>query len=101
MGRAPASSGRATPSIDRSHIEMPVFPASARRLSFEGNVLITAHVSASGCPERVQIARTNGVGSLDASALVWAEGLRFHPAESDGKPVAADYTFAVTFKLAD
>lgn len=100
-GPAPSISGRATPSIDQSHVELPVFPVSARRRSFEGSVIIMAHVSPSGCPEHVQIARTNGVESLDASALVWAEGQRFHPAERDGKPVAADYTFSVTFRLTE
>jgi hypothetical protein len=36
-----------------------------------------------------------------AAALAWAEGLRFHPAQVDGRPQAGSFTFAVTFKLSD
>jgi protein TonB len=82
-------------------MQMPEFPVDARRLGFEGTVQLRADVSATGCPERIEIYRSVGFESLDAEALRWAEGIRFHPALVHGKPHASSRVFAVTFKLTD
>lgn len=95
----PASAGG--PEIERASVTDPEYPPEARRLSFEGSVHVRAEISARGCAERMNIVRSSGVDSLDASALAWAEGLRFHPAQVDGKPLSANHTFAVTFRLDD
>jgi TonB family protein len=97
----PKSSGSDRPQIDQSRLTQPDYPAEASRYGFEGSVVLTAEVSATGCVERVEIKRTVGYEPLDAAALLWAEGVRFHPAENKGQPVAGVATFAATFRLAD
>lgn len=97
----PAPSTTDSPSMDKSTVTQPEYPVDARQLGFEGTIHILAEISETGCPQRVEIARSAGFQSLDAAALGWAEGLRFHPAHVDGKPKAASYTFAVTFRLSD
>ena len=87
--------------MEKSSVTQPDYPKDARRLGFAGTIQIRADVSETGCAKRVEIARSAGFQSLDAAALVWAEGLRFHPAQVDGRPKAGSYTFAVTFKLSD
>jgi len=100
-GSAPSPSSSGVPVIDKSTVSQPPFPPDARRHFVDGTVFIRADVSASGCPERVQIARTAGFESLDAAALDWALGVRFHPATKGGVPIAAPKVFAVTFRLTD
>lgn len=100
-GPTPSPSSSEAPAIDRSTLSQPPFPPDAQRHFVDGTVFIRAEVSASGCPERVEIARTAGFDSLDAAALDWALGLRFHPGSKGGAAVAAPVVFAVTFRLTD
>jgi TonB family protein len=100
-GPTPSPSGSETPVTDKSTISRPQFPPDAQRHFFDGTVFIRAEVSAAGCPERVEIARTAGFDALDAAALDWALGLRFHPASKGGAAVASPVVFAVTFRLTD
>jgi protein TonB len=87
--------------VDPAFASQPEYPPEARRVGFEGKVHVRAEISAKGCAERMEIARSSGVESLDAAALEWAEGLRFMPAQADGKPQATSYTFGVAFKLTE
>jgi TonB family protein len=95
----PSTTGSAT--LEKSSVTQPDYPTDARRLGFAGTIQIRAEISETGCAKRVEIARSAGFQSLDAAALAWAEGLRFHPAQVDGRANAGSYTFAVTFKLSD
>jgi TonB family protein len=95
----PSPSGR--PQVDPAVASQPEYPPEARRLGFEGKVHVRAEISAKGCAERMEIARSSGVESLDASALEWAEGLRFLPAQVNGMPQTTGYTFGVAFKLTE
>jgi TonB family protein len=95
----PSPTGK--PQVDPAFASQPEYPPEARRLGFEGKVHVRAEISAKGCAERMEIARSSGVESLDAAALEWAEGLRFMPAQADGKPQATSYTFGVAFKLTE
>lgn len=97
----PQPSPTAKPQVDPALASQPDYPPEARRIGFEGKVHIRADISAKGCAERMEIARSSGVESLDAAALEWAEGLRFLPAQVDGKPQAASYTFGVAFNLTE
>lgn len=97
----PPPSPTGKPQVDPAFASQPEYPPEARRDGFEGKVHVRAEISAKGCAERMEIALSAGVESLDAAALRWAEGLRFLPAQSDGEPQAASYTFGVTFKLDD
>jgi TonB family protein len=89
------------PTIDQSSLTLPDFPVDARRGAFEGSVQIRAEVSATGCPERVEIHRSVGYTPLDIAALTWAQGIRFRPGMVDGKPKASTVVFATTFRLHD
>lgn len=114
-GIAPMSRTRSTPCdpphpepsaaddsrLDQSTVTQPEYPLDARRLEFAGTIEIRAEISETGCAKRVEIARSAGFQSLDAAALAWAEGLRFHPLLVDGKPTTSWHTFAVTFKLSE
>ena len=100
-GPASPTSDSDVPVIDKTTIKAPPFPQDAEQYSIEGTVYVRAEVSASGCPERVQIERTGGFESLDAAALDWALGERFHPARKDGAAVAAPVVVIVTFRLTD
>jgi TonB family protein len=97
----PDPSTTGSPSLDKSTMTQPEYPVDARRLHFAGTIQIRAEISETGCAQRVEIARSAGFQSLDEAALAWAEGLRFHPAQADGRPKAGSYTFAVTFRLND
>jgi TonB family protein len=77
------------------------YPALQKRMEVEGTVLVRAQISASGCMEQAEVARSSGVDSLDESALLWAEFANFRPAEKDGKPAADAIRFAVKFDLQD
>jgi TonB family protein len=96
---SPSTSDKAA--IDQSSVTIPEYPTIARRMGFEGNVQIRAYVAATGCPERVEIARSVGYLPIDEVALRWAEGLRFHPATKNGKPTASWHLFSATFRLSD
>jgi TonB family protein len=97
----PSPSTSDKPAIDKSSVTIPEYPTIARRMGFEGNVEIRAHVAATGCPERVEIARSIGYLPIDEVALRWAEGLRFHPATKNGKPIASWHLFSATFRLTE
>jgi TonB family protein len=89
------------PQLDQSTLTDPDYPPAAQRMALEGVVHIRAEISAKGCAERMEIARSAGVEALDAAALAWAEDVRFHPAQVNGEPQPASYTFGVTFQLGD
>jgi TonB family protein len=95
------TSGRSEPAIDRASVFAPEYPVTSRRMSYSGTVVLTFHVSASGCMTRSEIYKTTGVDELDDAALAWGEAIRFMPAEKDGKPVDGAFEAAVTFKLTD
>jgi protein TonB len=98
---APAISDSDVPVMDRSAMPSLEYPLEARRFSLEGTVYVRVEVSATGCPERVQVERTTGVDSLDAAALAWVLDARFHPAGKGGEAVAAPVVVAVTFRFTD
>jgi TonB family protein len=77
--------------VDATAAALALRPASASTLA----------IAETGCAKRVEIARSVGYPPLDAAALAWAEGLRFHPLLVDGKPTTSWHTFAVTFKLSE
>lgn len=95
----PSTTGK--PQIEQSTLTEPDYPPQAHESELEGVVHIRADISAKGCADRMEIARSSGVEPLDSAALAWAEKLRFHPAAVNGEAQPASYTFAVTFKLGE
>lgn len=101
QGAVASRSGRAQPSLDKTSVVQPPYPDDARRAGFEASIVLAVDVSATGCLERVAIAKSSGTRLLDQTALEWARGLRYLPGERDGRAVAGSTRFAVTFRLYD
>ncbi len=77
------------------------YPASMRRLSIEGLVVVAVSVSASGCATRAEVYTSSGAAQLDESALRWVLGAQFLPAEKDHKPAESVARLGVRFRLSD
>lgn len=77
----------------------PVYPPSARRMGYQGSVLLTVTVLASGLVEQVEIRQGSGFDSLDRAAREAVARWRFVPAQRQGRPVAATVTVPIRFQL--
>jgi TonB family protein len=77
----------------------PVYSDEARRLRIEGEVQIEMVFEASGAVRIVRIVHGLGHG-LDESAVAAAHGIRFRPAQRDGRPVDSTATVHIAFELA-
>jgi TonB family protein len=76
------------------------YPSQTRKMSFEGDMLLEAEVSASGCIEKVTVYESSGVYDLDQAALDWALiAARMRPAQRDHQPVAGALRFRMRFRL--
>ncbi|MHC4973476.1 MAG: energy transducer TonB [Planctomycetota bacterium] len=74
------------------------YPSRARRLGWEGRVVLELRVSARGTVETVTIATSSGRAVLDRAAAEAAKRWSFRPATRDGKPIA--HTVRVPFEFA-
>ncbi len=74
------------------------FSDQARREGKSGNVLVSLIVSEEGMPTQVHVVRGAGMG-LDEKALAAVSQYRFKPAMKDEKPVAAQISVEVSFRL--
>jgi protein TonB len=77
----------------------PVYPKTALRRKQQGEVLVQALVSEEGNTEQVEVVRSSGVASLDASALKAVSGWVFEAAKMDGRPIRAWIEVPVAFEL--
>jgi len=77
------------------------YPATMRRLSIEGVVVVAVTVSPGGCATRAEVYTSSGARQLDESALHWILSAQFLPAEKDQKPVESVARLGVRFRLAD
>lgn len=75
------------------------YPPFAKQNELEGDVVIRARISATGCMERAEIGRTSGIEELDDSAMLWSEGASFTPGVKDGKAAGGVIQFRVKFEL--
>jgi len=77
----------------------PKYPEEARRQRQQGVVMIRVTVDSSGRPERVDLAKSSGIRSLDAAALEAVGGWRFAPARTGGIPMTSEVVIPVRFDL--
>jgi TonB family protein len=77
----------------------PAYTAEARDLQIEGEVVLETVFTAQGEVLVVRVLRGLGHG-LDENAVAAARGIRFIPAQRDGKPVDLRGTVRLTFQLA-
>ena len=76
------------------------YPAQARRLGQEGQVILGILVQADNSVGEVKIVQSSGFELLDNAAVEWYRKRgRFLAGVKDGKPIPAWKTLAVTFKL--
>jgi periplasmic protein TonB len=76
----------------------PEFSEEARRAKYQGMVLLSIEVDASGNVRKVRVLQPLGMG-LDEKAIEAVSRWRFRPGLFDGKPVATEATVQVTFQL--
>ncbi len=76
----------------------PEFSEEARKAKYQGVCVVWLVVGPDGRPRDIQVHRTLGLG-LDEKAVEAVKTWRFEPAMKDGKPVAAQISVEVTFRL--
>jgi protein TonB len=76
----------------------PEFSEEARKLKFQGDVILLGTIGADGLPRNLTVVRTLGMG-LDEKALETVRTWRFDPARKDGRPVAVQMNIIVNFRL--
>ena len=84
---------------DYLHNPKPAYPAMARRLNQEGEVLLRVRVSAEGNPLSVEIAKSSGFTLLDEAARNAVRQWRFVPARRGGEPIESWVGVPVVFRL--
>jgi TonB family protein len=77
---------------------LPSYTPEARELRVEGEVLLEVTFTATGQVHIVRLLRGLGHG-LDESAMRAAQGIRFVPAQRDGRPVDSTATLHIVFQL--
>jgi TonB family protein len=76
----------------------PEYSDEARRVKYQGVVVLWAVIGADGLPKDIRVARSLGMG-LDEKAMQAVHKWRFEPAMKDGRPVAVQLNIEVTFRL--
>lgn len=95
----PAKTGVSIPATYAASNRKPDYPAMSRRYEEQGTVVLRVLVQADGRAGAVEIKSSSGYARLDESARTTVQSWRFHPATSDGKPIAEWYQLSIPFKL--
>lgn len=77
----------------------PTYPALARRMGEEGEVVLRVELSEDGQIASVRIATSSGFRRLDEAALAAIKNWRCHAAQREGQPVRAVAIQPFTFSL--
>ncbi len=104
MRRTPGSGGSAPSVFQVSadavrilHQEVPVYPAVARAVKQQGDVVVRMVIDTHGVPTSVQVEQ--GPSLLRAAAEQSARQWRFSPALVNGQPVPASFLLTLKFRL--
>lgn len=76
----------------------PDFSEEARKAKYQGTVLVTVEVDASGKPRNARVVQSVGMG-LDERAVQAVLQWRFKPGRFNGRPVAVPARIEVNFRL--
>ena len=76
----------------------PEYSDEARRMKYQGNVVLSLIVDPTGNVRQIRIARSLGMG-LDEKAVEAVQRWRFAPGMKDGRPVAVQVNVEVNFRL--
>jgi TonB family protein len=104
IGKKPESSnayhvGNISPPQVVTKVE-PQYSEEARRVGYEGKVVVSVVVDPSGRARDLKVLRPLGLG-LDEAALAAVREWTFQPGMKDGQPVAVQATIEVNFRLLD
>jgi protein TonB len=77
----------------------PSYPPAAQKHGLQGKVVLKIHVSASGHPDNVSIAKSSGYDILDAAAVKAVTTWVFEPAKRGQKPIDGWVNVPIDFKL--
>lgn len=77
----------------------PEYPTVARRNQWEGTVLVSIRVTASGSVAEASVAKSSGYDALDAAAVAAVYRWQFNPASRDGQPVSGRVKVPINFDL--
>lgn len=75
-----------------------VYPPMALRAGLESDVTLKIEVDAEGKVTKAEITKSGG-GGFDEEALKAVKQSRFEPAQRDGQPVTAEFTYIYRFRL--
>jgi TonB family protein len=76
----------------------PEYSDEARKARYQGTVVVSLIVDASGTPADVQITTPIGMG-LDEKAIAAIGAWKFEPSQKDGQPIAVAVNIEVSFRL--
>lgn len=94
-------SAESDPVFDATYLNNPApdYPASAKKRSIQGKVLLDVVVKTDGTPAKVTISRSSGSSTLDEAALDAVKQWRFIPARRSGQLIQANVIVPVEFKI--
>lgn len=77
----------------------PPYPMAARRMGWQGRVVLNVEVLAEGRCGGINVSRSSGHEMLDSAALNTVKGWRFAPATHAGHPVTQWFRLPINFSL--
>lgn len=83
------------------HNPLPAYPMVARRMGWQGSVLLNVEVLAEGVCGGVNVARSSGHEVLDNAAISTVKTWRFTPAHHAGHAVTQWFRLPINFSLED
>lgn len=107
---APPQPENATPSLPDQEPEyraaylnnpLPGYPMVARRMGWQGKVVLNVEVLESGLPGQIKLHQSSGRDVLDNAAMQAVRGWRFVPARKNGLVVAKWFLVPIPFILKD
>jgi TonB family protein len=97
-GRGAFTSGRGVTAPRAIYDPEPEYSEEARRVHFQGVVVLSIVVDQEGRARDVRVARSVGLG-LDEKAIEAVKKWKFEPGAKDGHPVAVGVNVEVNFRL--
>ncbi|MDO8350678.1 MAG: energy transducer TonB [Gallionella sp.] len=113
---APAETVAPRPAVDASPIPpdrepdyraaylsnpVPAYPMVARRMGWQGKVVLNVEVLASGLPGQIKLHQSSGREVLDNAAANTVKNWRFVPAQHAGRAVTQWFRVPINFSLED
>ena len=81
------------------HNPIPAYPMTARRMGWQGRVVLNVEVLAEGSCGDVNVFQSSGHDVLDNAALRTVKGWRFVPASRAGHPITQWFKVPIQFSL--